>query len=110
MDTPNAEEGRTRRRIASGVTRLLVSAGLILTLAGGCVAWAPGTGPSAPPMPLDEALARRSRGEAVIVDVRARAAFAEGHIPGAISIPEPEIASRGEEIRRLGKLPILYCG
>ncbi len=86
--------------------------GLVLfaTLAGGCVVWPEGTGPSAAPMPLDEALARRDRGEAVIIDVRSARFFAEGHIPGAISIPAAEIPSRIAEIRRLGKLPILYCG
>jgi rhodanese-related sulfurtransferase len=86
--------------------------GLVLfaALAGGCVVWPEGTGPSAAPMPLDEALARRDRGEAVIIDVRSARFFSEGHIPGAISIPAAEIPSRIAEIRRLGKLPILYCG
>ncbi len=83
---------------------------LLATLAGGCVVWPEGTGPKAPPMSLAEALARRDRGEAVIVDVRSARAFAEGHIPGALNIPAGKIASRVAEIRRLGKLPILYCG
>ena len=83
---------------------------LLVILVGGCVIWPEGTGPKAAPMPLDEALARRDRGEAVIVDVRSASSFAEGHIPGAINIPATEIPSRVAEIRRLGKLPILYCG
>jgi rhodanese-related sulfurtransferase len=61
-------------------------------------------------MSLDEALARRDSGQAVLVDVRSAAAFAEGHIPGAISIPAGEIPARVAELRKTGKLPILYCG
>ena len=90
--------------------RLLWGGVLIAILASGCVVWPEGTGPAAPPIPLDEALARRDRGEAVIVDVRSARAFAEGHIPGAISIPADRIPTRVAEIRGLGKLPILYCG
>lgn len=82
---------------------------LVVILAG-CVVWPDGTGPSAAPMPLDEALARRDRGEAVIVDVRSAREFAEGHIPGALNIPARDILSRASEIRRMGKLPVLYCG
>ncbi len=90
--------------------RLTVGLVLFASLAGGCVVWSEGTGPKAGLMPLAEALARRDRGEAVLIDVRSPAAFAEGHIPRAINIPEPEILSRVSEIRRMGKLPILYCG
>jgi hypothetical protein len=90
--------------------RRVLAVGLLVTLATGCVVWPEGKGPKAGPMPLDEALARRDRGEAVIIDVRSAASFAEGHIPGAIDIPVPEIPSRAVEIRRMGKLPILYCG
>jgi len=90
--------------------RFLWGGVLIAILTIGCVVWPEGTGPSASPMPLDEALARRDRGEAVIIDVRSARTFAEGHIPGAISIPANKIPARVAEIRGLGKLPILYCG
>ncbi len=88
------------------------SPGLVLlaTLVSGCVVWQEGAGPKAGPMPLDEALARRDRGEAVIIDVRSAEAFAEGHIPGAIDMPGSDILSHVSELRRMGKLPILYCG
>ncbi|MEW5941206.1 MAG: rhodanese-like domain-containing protein, partial [Chloroflexota bacterium] len=40
-----------------------------------------------PRVTVEEARAAFERGEAVIVDVRSEYAFAESHIPGAISIP-----------------------
>jgi rhodanese-related sulfurtransferase len=61
-------------------------------------------------MPLVEALERRDRGEAVLVDVRSPQAYADGHVPGALSIPSSEIEERAAEIRKMGRLPILYCG
>jgi hypothetical protein len=76
----------------------------------GCVLWPEGEGPRAAPMPLREALARRDKGEVVFVDVRSTGAWAAGHIPGALSIPESQITGRVAEIRRLRKLPVLYCG
>jgi 3-mercaptopyruvate sulfurtransferase SseA len=57
-----------------------------------------------------DSLARRDRGEAVIVDVRSPQAYAEGHVRGAINVPGAEVSSRSEELRSLHKLPILYCG
>jgi rhodanese-related sulfurtransferase len=50
------------------------------------------------------------RGQAVFVDVRSREAYAAGHIPGALHIDAAEIDARAAEVRRLGRLPILYCG
>ena len=76
----------------------------------GCVVWPAGSGPGAAPMPVAEALALRERGQAVIVDVRPREAYEAGHVPGALNIDALEIDARAAEIRRLGRLPILYCG
>ena len=75
-----------------------------------CVVWPEGSGPGAPEMPLAEALAHRERGEAVLIDVRSREAYARGHIPGALNMPAHEIDGQAVEIRRIGKQPILYCG
>jgi hypothetical protein len=84
---------------------------LALTMAPvACVLWPEGTGPGAAPMPLAEALERRDRGEAVIVDVRSPDAFAAGHIPGALNVPGSQVEARAAEIRKMGRLPILYCG
>jgi rhodanese-related sulfurtransferase len=83
---------------------------LLALAAAGCVVWPAGTGPQAGPIPVKEALAMRERGEAVIVDVRGPQPYAEGHIPGAVRIGSSEVAERAPELRRLGRLPILYCG
>jgi len=84
---------------------------LALCLASpGCVVWPEGAGPGASSMPLAEALQRRDRGEAVLIDVRSPQAYAEGHLPGALNITSSEIEGRAAEIRRLSRLPILYCG
>jgi rhodanese-related sulfurtransferase len=88
----------------------LLGAVLGVTLAAGCVLWPEGSGPSAAPMPLDQALALRDREEAVIIDVRSPRAFTAGHIPGALNMPGSTIASQVPQLRRLAKLPILYCG
>jgi hypothetical protein len=76
----------------------------------GCVVWPEGAGPRASSMPLAEALERRNRCEVVLIDVRSRQAYAEGHVPGALSITSSEIEGRASEIRRMGRIPILYCG
>jgi hypothetical protein len=83
---------------------------VLAAAAAGCVLWPAGSGPGAAPMPASEALALRERGNAVIVDVRPREAYEAGHIPGALHIAALEIDDRAAEIRRLGRLPILYCG
>jgi hypothetical protein len=75
-----------------------------------CVVWPQGAGPDAAPMPAVEALERRDRGEAVLIDVRSPQAYAEGHVPAALNIPSNEIEERAAEIRKMGRLPILYCG
>jgi hypothetical protein len=76
----------------------------------GCVIWPKGTGPDAPSVPLAEALRRRDRGEAVLIDVRSPEAYAGGHVPGALNITSGEIEGRAAEIRRMSGQPFLYCG
>ncbi|MEU4805608.1 metalloregulator ArsR/SmtB family transcription factor [Actinosynnema sp. NPDC023587] len=56
----------------------------------------------------DELMRRVSTGQAVVVDVRPKSEYDAGHIPGAVSIPMDELASR------LGELPadlevVAYC-
>jgi hypothetical protein len=76
----------------------------------GCVLWPEGAGPGAAAVPLAEALVRRDRGEAVLIDVRSREAYAAGHIPGALNLASNEIESQAAAIRKMNRLPILYCG
>ncbi|MBL8975324.1 MAG: metalloregulator ArsR/SmtB family transcription factor [Myxococcales bacterium] len=63
-----------------------------------------------PAEPVDgpELLARAGRGEVIVLDVRPPEEYRAGHIPGARSIPLPELQSR------LGELPpgvtlVAYC-
>ena len=75
-----------------------------------CVVWPAGSGPGAAPMPLAEALDLRDGGRAVLVDVRSSQAYARGHIPGALNIAADELEARAAELRKMSRLPILYCG
>jgi rhodanese-related sulfurtransferase len=45
----------------------------------------------------------------VVVDVRTREAWEEGHIPGAISVPLDEVEKRLPELRKLKKPIVTYC-
>lgn len=56
----------------------------------------------------DDLAARMRSGAVVVLDVRPRAEFAAGHLPGAVSIPGDELAGR------IGELPdrthvVVYC-
>jgi rhodanese-related sulfurtransferase len=60
------------------------------------------------PVARDDLLDRIGRGEAAVLDVRPAEEYAAGHIPGATSVPLPELG------RRLGELPrdveiVAYC-
>ena len=57
---------------------------------------------------IEEALAASERSQAVFVDVRAADAYQQGHIRGALLMPESEIAQRAKELPR-NKLIITYC-
>ena len=45
----------------------------------------------------------------VVVDVRGNEAYAVGHIPGARSIPLPEVERHAEELKKLTSPIVLYC-
>ena len=60
------------------------------------------------PVTLGELRRRLRDGSATVIDVRPREEYQAGHIPGALSLPVPELS------RRLGELPrrreiIAYC-
>lgn len=60
------------------------------------------------PVSREDLLRRVERGEAAVLDVRPAEEYAAGHIPGATSMPLPELG------RRLGELPrdveiVAYC-
>lgn len=63
---------------------------------------------SAKRIPRDEAIQMVKQHKAVWIDVRARESFNEGHIAGAISIPESELKARIKDLPK-NKFLITYC-
>jgi 3-mercaptopyruvate sulfurtransferase SseA len=56
----------------------------------------------------EEARQAVAKGEAVLVDVRAKEAYTAGHAKGAVSLPLSEVSSRAGELPK-DKLIITYC-
>ncbi len=46
--------------------------------------------------------------QGTIVDVRSRAEFMGGNVPGSVNIPLPELDKRMDEIKML-KMPLVLC-
>ncbi len=58
---------------------------------------------------VDELWQRIQGGEdIVVVDVRGKAEYDAGHLPGAVSIPEADFAARAAELSK-DRLLIFYC-
>jgi predicted methyltransferase len=71
-------------------------------------------GPAAQADPLlrvtqEEFATLSATGAVIVVDVRDAAAFAAGHIPGALSIPLDSIEQSAERLRTTGKPVVTYC-
>ncbi len=60
------------------------------------------------PVTRRELLGRLRRGDVVVIDVRPPDEYAAGHIPGALSLPLPELPRRLRELPRR-KLIVAYC-
>ncbi|MER7796309.1 rhodanese-like domain-containing protein [Microbacterium sp. NPDC096154] len=58
--------------------------------------------------PSDVAAARAAGHPITLVDVRSRAAWDQGHVPGAVHLPGGEIAERHAELDGLPNL-VVYC-
>ncbi len=86
--------------------------------AGNLNAAAPAVNPSAPQAanPADDApritvaelKQKLDAGQAVVYDTRARTAYDQEHIKGALSMPTGEVAGRAGELPR-DKLIVFYC-
>lgn len=48
-------------------------------------------------------------GGALLLDVRSRAEFDGGHLPGAINVPVDELATRLPEVGPTGRSIVTYC-
>jgi hypothetical protein len=64
--------------------------------------------PGVPRIPLEEAQDKLGQNQAILVDVRSKAAYDGAHAVGAVSLPEDEITSHLDELPR-DKEIILYC-
>jgi|CXWL01.1.fsa_nt_gi 3-mercaptopyruvate sulfurtransferase SseA len=97
---------------------------MALTLAGlGCAeakadkaAEQTATAAAAAPMPKTDRMSMADfkkmyeAGTVVVVDVRSHDAYLGGHIPGALSIPEPTINPEvAETLKKMGKPIATYC-
>jgi rhodanese-related sulfurtransferase len=60
------------------------------------------------PVPGDELLRRVRNGEVTVLDVRPPEEFRAGHVPGALSIPLPELKARVKELPK-GREIVAYC-
>ena len=60
------------------------------------------------PVGRDELARRIERGEVVVIDVRPREEYEAGHVPGALSVPLPELRRRLRAIPRDREV-IAYC-
>jgi rhodanese-related sulfurtransferase len=59
----------------------------------------------------DELRARLGDRSLIILDVLPKEAYAEAHIPGAISLPVAEIATKARQaISKLTQEIVVYCG
>ncbi len=59
-------------------------------------------------VPRDELLRRAREGTAIVLDVRPEEEYLAGHIPGAVSVPLDQLATRLEELPR-EKEVVAYC-
>jgi len=67
------------------------------------------TAPSViPRVTIQEAKALLDAGNAKIIDVRDKTLYDQGHIKGAVSVPENQVITRVKDVPRTGNL-ILYC-
>ncbi|GGH43401.1 rhodanese-like domain-containing protein [Microbacterium album] len=58
--------------------------------------------------PADVAAARAAGEPTTVVDVRSRASFDQGHVPGALHLPARELPERHGELAGLPNL-VVYC-
>ncbi|MCX9193575.1 ArsR family transcriptional regulator [Carbonactinospora thermoautotrophica] len=65
-------------------------------------------GPETEQVDRDELLRRVRAGDVVVLDVRPAEEYAAGHIPGAVSIPLPELAQRLAELPADREI-VAYC-
>ena len=100
-----------------GIFLLILSAALILSQNGTVQATQPSpvasghgedTFPEIPRVSLADSKAALDNGKAIFIDVRDASAYAESHVPGALSIPLAELEERLGELDSAQWI-ITYC-
>ena len=91
----------------AGKTRMLLTR---LVALAGAVFWSPVSVMAADVDRIEAAEAKKlvDKGEAIMVDVRSRAAWDLGHVQGAWHIPGEELSARLAQLPK-NKLIITYC-
>ena len=48
-------------------------------------------------------------GKVTVLDVRSAAAYREGHVPGALSVPLDVVGQKAPELKQAGRILVAYC-
>jgi 3-mercaptopyruvate sulfurtransferase SseA len=88
---------------------MVVAGALVCALAAGAPVRAQDDLDKAPRITLADAKKAIDARKVVVVDVRMPEQYAQGHIPGAMLIYQPEVVKRAAELLKLKKPIITYC-
>jgi phage shock protein E len=64
---------------------------------------------SVPRISIDEVKALMAKKQVLLIDVRDRQSFAEGHMPGAVNVPFDQIPDHVEKWKNEKRLLVTYC-
>lgn len=95
-------------RSRAALAAFAVVAALLMGAAG---AWAQAGTDEDPALriPMAEFKKLRASGAVAVVDVRSPESYAEGHIPGALSVPLEDLQDHLSRLRALKKPIVTYC-
>jgi rhodanese-related sulfurtransferase len=64
---------------------------------------------SVPRISIDEVKALMAKKQVILVDIRDRQSFANGHMPGARNVVFDDIPNHVEALQKDGRLVVTYC-
>ena len=62
-----------------------------------------------PRISISEVKALMAKKQVLLIDVRDAESFAEGHMPGAIHIPLPEVVQHADKLKKEKRTIVTYC-